>query len=350
MPAVLCPKCRWPLSRAEARSGKCPFCAAPLGEAEAVRSRRRELPPPVDERGTRLPLSHAARPMIRGVLILLMLAAAGGGLYYGISTGVTRYLGGADPPAGAASEESKEFEEAFLAPPAPPESEAAPVQAQKPAAAAPASVPPASPPAPGAKSDVRRVLPQEITVAHNVTKIDSPQGEYTVEPLAGEALLRLRGKVKTLRIKGLNGDAFLEAEALEAQEIIFAGPVGGRAKARVRAPGGSVEFRMPINGQARVTVDATGGKVTFLKPEGGHAGAEIGGQTHLAIRAKEVDFQCPTHGDASVLALLTSGGRLRFTLMDGKSHIYYRKAEAGDPDPVITWGIVRDDSRCRENK
>lgn len=337
MPAALCPKCRWPLSREESRSRKCPFCAAPLEWADAARSRSAALPPPVDERGARLPLPEAARPIIRGALVLLVLAAGGGGLYYAVSAGVARYLGGADAPASAASEESKEFEEAFLALQTPPESEAAQVQPEK-------------PPAPDAKSDVRPVLPQEITVAHNVTKIDSPEGEYTVEPLDGEALLRLRGKVKTLRIKGLNGDAFLEAEALEAQEIIFAGPVGGRAKARVRAPGGSVEFRMPINGQARVTVDATGGKVTFFKPSGGQGGCDIAGQAHVVIRAKEVDCQCPLDDAAQIYVMFSVGGKLRFTEMSGTSRLVYRKAEASGPDLVIDWGIVRDEARCRENK
>ena len=349
MPAVLCPKCRWPLSRAEARSGKCPFCAAPLGEAEAVRSRRRELPPPVDERGVRVPLSQAARPMIRGALILLALAAAGGGLYYAISAGVTRYLGGADAPAAAASEESKEFDEAFLAPETPPESEAAPAQPEKPPAA-PASPPPAAPPAPDAKSAVRPVLSQEITVSRSGTKIDSPLGEYTVEPLVGKTLERLRGKVKTLRINGLDADAVLEAEALEAREIIFAGPVGGRAKARVRAPGGTVEFRGPISGEARVTVDAAGGKVAFVKPAGGQGGAEVAGQVRVVIKAKEVDCQCPLNGAAQIYVMFSAGAKLRFTEMGGASRIAYRKAKAKDPDLDIAWGIVRDEARCRENK
>jgi hypothetical protein len=286
--------------------------------------------------------------MIRGALILLVLAAAGGGLYYGISTGVTRYLGGGDPPASAVSEESKEFEEAFLAPPMPPESEAAPVQAEKPAAA-PASAP-VAPSAPDAKSDVRRALPQEITVSRSGTKIDSPLGEYTVEPLAGKTPVRLRGKVKTLRINGLDGDAVLEAEALEAQEIIFAGPVGGRARARVSVPGGSVEFRGPISGQARVTVDAAGGKVTFAKPAGGQGGGEVVGQAHVAIKAKEVDCQCPLDGSAQIYVMISSGGKLRFTELNGRSLLLYRKAAAKDPNPVIGWGIVRDEARCRENK
>lgn len=345
MPAAMCPKCRFPLSREESRSLKCPFCAAPLEASDAARSRSAALPPPVDERGVRLPLSQSIRPLVRGALILLVLAAGGGGLYYGISTGVTRYLGGADRPTDTESAERKEFDEALLAAEMPPENEAAPVQPEKPAAASPAA-----PPAAEAKSDVRPVLPQEITIARNVTKIESPQGEYTVEPLDGKALVRLSGNVKRLRIRGLAGDAALEAEALEAREIIFAGPVGGRAKARVHAPNGSVTFCGPVSGRPRVTVDAPNGKVTFAKPAAGQGGAEIAGQAHIVIKAKEVDCQRPLNDAAQIYVMFSSAGTLRFTEMSGSSRLFYRRAEAHDPDPVIGRGIVRDEARCRENK
>jgi len=345
VPAVLCPKCRWPLSRAEARSGKCPFCAAPLGEAEAVRSRRRELPAPVDERGTRLPLSQSARPIIRGALILLALAAAGGGLYYGISAGVTRYLGGGDPPPAEAAQEPEAWPADL--PAATPSDNAAPPAA--PAAGQPAK-PPAAPAPAEEKVGGRPVLPQEIVISHGVMRIDSPEGEYFVEPISGAVQVILRGKVKTLRIGSLGGEAFLDAGGLEAQKIVFAGAIGGQAKARVSAANGFVEFRGPVSGEPRVYVDAAGGKVTFVKPEAGRPGAEVNARLHSVIKAKEVDIQVPISGASALYVTLSAGGKLQFTELNGRSLLLYRKAAAGDPSPVIGWGIVRDDSRCKENK
>ena len=99
------------------------------------------------------------------------------------------------------------------------------------------------------------------------------------------------------------------------------------------------------------SVVAPNGKVTFAKSAGGKAGADIDGEAKIAIRAKEVDFQCPINGGkTSVIVVLSSGGKMRFTEMGGRSQLLYRRADAGDPDPVIGLGIVRDNARCRENK
>jgi hypothetical protein len=336
--AAMCPKCRFPLSRQESRSGKCPFCGTALELPDAAGFRSAALPPPVDERAARLPVSQFIRPFVRGAFILFVLAAGGGGIYYLVSNGVTRFLGGTDAPAQAAFEK-----------PAPPGE--APVVAQRPSKGAPPSAQPAPPPAAEAKGDVPPVLPREIVVTGTVRKIDGPQGEYSLEPLNGGTQVRLRGKVKRLRIGSLNGDAVLEAETLEAQEVIFTGAINGNARARVNAPNGSVEFRAPVAGQPKVYVDAPNGKVTFAKPAGGKAGADIDGEAKITIKAKEVDFQCPINGAGTyVQVVFSAGGKMRFTEMGGRSQLLYRRADARDPDPVIGWGIVRDNARCKENK
>jgi hypothetical protein len=183
-----------------------------------------------------------------------------------------------------------------------------------------------------------------------VRKIDSPQGEYVVEPLDGAAQVYLRGRVKTLRIGSVGGDVLLDATGLEAQEVFFTGAVSGRARAKVHAPNGSVEFRASISGRASLVLDATGGRVTFPKPAAGRAGAEISGDPRMTIRAREVDFQVSINGDAQVTAVLSAGGKIRFTEMNGHSRLTYRRDAPRDPDPVIGWGIVRDDARFRETK
>lgn len=344
MPAALCPKCRFPLSRAESRAGKCPFCAAALGADAAARPRGAELPPPVDERAAHVPASQAVKPLLRGAAILLALAVGGGGLYYAVSAGVTRYLGGADTPADAAPHEAETW-------PGDPPVATVPDKVAPPAAPAAghSENPPAAPVPDEAKEDALLAAAQEFS-GGRVRKIDSPQGEYVVEPLDGAAQVYLRGRVKTLRIGSVGGDVLLDATGLEAQEVFFTGAVSGRARAKVHAPNGSVEFRAPISGRASLVLDATGGRVTFPKAASGRAGAEISGDPRMTIRAREVDFQVPINDDAQVTAVLSAGGKIRFTEMNGHSRLTYRRDDAGDPDPVIGWGIVRDEARFRETK
>jgi len=347
VPAALCPKCRWPLSREESRSGKCPFCAAALDADPAAASRAAALPPPVDERSASVPPSQAMKPFVRGALILLMLAVGGGGLYYAVSTAVTRYLGGTDAQPQAASPEA---DKRHGAPPA----------AEAPGGAAPAAVPaspeakgesPPAPPAPHeATSEPLPAASQEIVVVGKVRKIDNPEGEYVVEPLDGAAQVVLRGEVKTLRIGRLDGNAILEALNLQAREVIFTGAVDGNARARVHAPNGSVEVRASVGGRANLTIDATGGRVTFPVPAAGGARARIDGDSRMVIKAREIDFQVPINGGAQVSAVLSAGAKIRFTELKSSSRLTWRKADARDPDPVIGRGVVSDDARFRENK
>jgi len=368
VPAAVCPKCRFPLSREESRPGTCPFCGVRLGAAGAERPRGPDLPLPVDERGVRLPASEAAGPFLRGALILLVLAVGGGGLYYAVSTGVTRFLGGTDarPPA-ASQEPDKRPADASAAeasgkaapPAAPAPSQAAPPAAPAIAASASAAsgaanggTPPAAPASASAeaKSEAPPAASHEIVGGGKVRKIDKPDGEYVVEPLDGAANVFLRGKVKTLRIGSLDGDAVLDASGLEAQEVCFTGPVGGNARARVCAPNGAVEVRAPVGGRANLTIDAAGGRVTFPRAAAAGAGAEIDGDPRMKIKAREVDFQVPFSGGAQVHVVLSAGAKIRFTELSGSSRLTWHKAGAGDPDPEIGWGIMRDGARFREAK
>jgi hypothetical protein len=345
VPATMCPKCRVPLSREESRSGKCPFCAAPLGASEAAAHRRAELPPPVDERAASVPLRESVKPLLRGASILLALAMGGGGLYYAVSAGVTRYLGGPESRPDAALQEPETW-------PGDPPDATAPDTVAPPAApaAGQSEKPPAAPAPAQEKPGGRPVLPREVVLARGVLKIDSPEGEYFVEPIDGAVHVLLRGKVKTLRIGSLGGDALLDSSALKAEAIIFAGAISGRAKAQVYTAGGSVEFRGPVSGRANLTVNAPNGKVTFAGPAAGRPGAGVGGESNATIKARELDVQCPIGGDAQMYVVLSGGGKLRFTEMGGRSSLLFRKANARDPDPVIGRGIMRDESRCRETK
>lgn len=104
MPAVLCPKCRFPLSHEESRSGQCPFCGAALEIVAAVQPAAPN-PEPVDERGGGASGSRTTSAFVWAVVVLLALALGGGGLYYLLSTGITFLLGRTDEPTIAAPAE-----------------------------------------------------------------------------------------------------------------------------------------------------------------------------------------------------------------------------------------------------
>jgi hypothetical protein len=347
----------------------CPFCGVRLGAAGAERPRGPDLPLPVDERGVRLPASEAAKPFLRGAFILLVLAVGGGGLYYAVSTGVTRFLGGTDarPPAASPGPDKRPADTSAAEAPgkAAPAAAPAPGKAAPPAApdkaasaeppasgAANSGTPPAAPESPPAeaRSEPVPAASHEIVGGGKVRKIDKPEGEYVVEPLGSGAKVYLSGRVRTLRIGSLDGDAILDASGLEAQEVCFTGPVGGNTRAKVCAPNGAVEVRAPVGGRANLTIDAAGGRVTFPRAEAGGAGAEIGGDLRMQIKAREVDFQVPFNGAAQVHVVLSAGAKIRFTELSGSSRLTWHKAGAGDPDPEIGWGIVRDGARFREAK
>ncbi|MBE3097031.1 MAG: hypothetical protein IMZ44_07855 [Planctomycetes bacterium] len=354
MPAVLCPKCRFPLSHDESRCGTCPLCGAALEGVVAAQSAPAESPPPVDERVTGVPRSRSVAPFAWAAVVLAGLALGGGGLYYLLSAGIPFLLGGSEPPAAKVIAEPKKDDGAAAAPiatvepapqkvPEPPQ----PPEAPRPEPAA------REPPAPPGPVEARREAPPEApreTVRGNVRTIENPGGEYALEALNAGAQVRLRGKVKTLRIGPVKGESTLDASGLEVRQVILAGEINGGSTVKLEAQDGSVEFRGAVNGRSKVDVDAPGGKVTFLKaPGAGQAGAEIGGDSKITIRAKDVDFQCPIDGsETRVTVVLTRGGSLRFSEIGGRSRLLYRRAEHKDSEPLVVRGTIRGQAEVKK--
>ena len=379
MPAVLCPKCRFPLSHDESRCGTCPLCGAALEGVVAAHSAPVESPPPVDERVTGVPRSRSVAPFAWAAVVLAGLALGGGGLYYLLSAGIPFLLGGSEPPAAKAIADAKKDDSVAAVPlarvepapvpkasepPQPPEApRPGPAAREPPAPAAPQARPPGRPPAPPpetrrpepprAPAEARREAPLEApreTVRGNLRTIENPAGEYALESLNAGARVRLRGKVKTLRIGPVNGESTLDAAGLEAREVILDKEINGGSTVRLQATEGSVEFRGAVNGRSKVYVDAPGGKVTFVRPPGaGQAGAEIGGDSKVTIRAKDVDFQCPIGGsETRVTVVLTRGGSLRFSEISGRSRLLYRRAEQKDPEPLVSRGTIRSQAEVKK--
>jgi hypothetical protein len=203
-------------------------------------------------------------------------------------------------------------------------------------------VTPPQPPAPGGvqpepipPNPFRPAAPLEM-------RLDNPDGESTPVVKPGGNMV-LRGRVKVLRVPGLESGAVLDASELEAAEVIVAGKIDGGSRLWVKAPNGRVTFQGRIDSRATVDVQAPGGTVTFANPTTvARDGSKIDGGAVAEVTARVVEFHGRITGDGTrVVVSLTAGGRLAFAEIDGLARLEYRKADPDDPDPAVSWGTVR---------
>jgi len=184
------------------------------------------------------------------------------------------------------------------------------------------------------------VLP---VVAGNERKLNQPDGEYEVEVVKGDVVIKLTGKIKTLKVPLVEGAATLDASGLEAKEIIFAGKINNQTTVKLNAPGGSVRFNGAVEGAAILEVNAPGGSVIFAEPSArdlGREGSKIDGSARVTITAKDVNFRGDLVGGARVVVTLTRGGSLKFQEIAGGAVLQYRKADRNDPDPKVSAGAI----------
>ena len=174
-------------------------------------------------------------------------------------------------------------------------------------------------------------------------KLDRPDGEYQIEPVNGNAVLKLVGRVRTLRIPLVDNAGRLDASGLEAREIIVTGPIDGQAIVKLNAPGGTVRFNGKVSGSATLEVNAPNGSVIFVEPSAagvGREGSKIDGGAVVRITAKDVNFRGDLRGGARVEVTLTADGSLKFQEIGGGALLRYRKADARGAEPKITAGAV----------
>jgi hypothetical protein len=173
-------------------------------------------------------------------------------------------------------------------------------------------------------------------------RLDNPDGETTPVIKPGGNMI-LRGRVKVLRVPGLESGAVLDASELEAEEVVVAGRIDGGSRLWVKAANGRVTFLAKIDNRATVDVQAPGGTVTFAHPTTpGRDGSKIDGGAVAEVTAKVVEFHGRITGDGTrVIATLTAGGRLAFAEIDGLSRLEYRKFDPDGPDPEVVKGSVR---------
>ncbi len=174
-----------------------------------------------------------------------------------------------------------------------------------------------------------------------LVRLDRPAEAHNLPPLNNGTKIKLVGRVRTLRIEGLNGGSALDASELKADEIELTGNVNAGAQVRLNAPGGTV--RIPdINGDSWVQIDAPDGKVTV-----GH----VNGQANVTITAKEVEFRESITGPGSRVAVtLSRAGWLKYKEIQGGARVSLKKSSPRDPEPRIEAGKVRDGSEFRRVK
>jgi hypothetical protein len=327
-----CPHCELPLSPQAIDAGGCPCCGLSLSPPSGA------TVPVAEQVPAQAPLAEGVLPesgrlRFPARLVAVWFTAA----VLVIGTGVLAYW--LASPAGEGEVTNSE-------PPAPVQ---APPKDTPPKAPAVAIAPP-----PHEPTVVTPPLPTEVAVAPEprpkpaprveiVGAFDGPKrafnlpnGTVEVTDLDGEDKLALTGKVKTLRIGALNGEAVLDASQLDAEEIVLAGDINGSTVLKVSAPNGRVVIAGSVNGSARLTIQAPGGEVVVAGEN-----ANLTGGTTMVITAKRADFRALLNGGTRVDVTLTSGGSLRTAKMDGGATVRYKPASTTDPVSTIETGELR---------
>lgn len=328
MPAGQCRKCSYPLDDNEVVKRACPACGASLRDFVPFRPAGR-------------PEGFAAPPPRRSFLwpltgmTLLALASFGVGLYV-MPPPESKPQPSSDRLLASAAEKVSPVPEPPKAPPKTTE----PKKEPKPEA-------PKKEPPPAVKTPPPPRLPEVLD--GNDRRLDRPDGEYHIGAILRGTTLKLSGKVKTLRIGIVDDQSTLDASALEAREVFFAGRIAGGSTVKVRAPGGRVEFKSKVDGESRLEVDAPGGFVSFTEAtQLPREGSKIDGDSRVAVTAKVADFRGILNGERTrVVVTLTKGGLLFFRELDGSATLQYRKADPRDPNPRILGGEVHGAARLQ---
>jgi hypothetical protein len=224
-------------------------------------------------------------------------------------------------------------------PPAPPKE-----QAVAPPAPQPAVVPPPPLPAPVPPGNAAPPNPFR-PAAPLALRVDNPGGEVTMVVPPGRSRI-VRGKVRVLKVFGLEAGASLDCSDLDADEVVVTGKIDGGSKLWVKAAGGRVTFLARIDGRSHVEVRAPGGLVNFAPPGTKVEGGRVEGGATVEVLAKAVTVYSRIHGPGTrVTALLTEGGSLMFAEIDGPARLEYRRSDPDDPDPVVTRGGVGPEAR-----
>ena len=170
-------------------------------------------------------------------------------------------------------------------------------------------------------------------------ELDEPDSAYTVEAptMPGEHIV-LRGKVRMLRVNGLDGGALLDASALEAGSIYVGGKIDGRSVLKLSAVNGVIAIPASVSGKSRVEINAPGSEVRFPFPTTtDRPGSLIDGGSTVTITARTVDLRGDVDGVGTRVAVtLTRNGSLKVAAVRGTAAVEYKSADAKAPAPTAS--------------
>ena len=338
MATVACPGCGLPRSEAAVGATPCPVCAATPGTEGSTPplARKKHDPDPTAGMAADASELHAPRTTTR--------ASAGGSRWplvavtfvAGALCGVAGVLGYQAIDTNRGKGEPEIAVKSDEAPPAAP---------QRPAVAPMPHEPTAPAVVLGSDTGADFKLVQPPPPAGRVTVIErnDPDETYAVPfPMRKGEHVVLKGKVKTLRVPGLDAGAVLDASGLEAEVITVTGKIDNRSTLKLYAPGGTVHVTGKIDGRSAVEINAPDGRVHFLlttTPE--REGTRIDGGSTVAVTARVVEFNGDITGTGTrVTVTLNRNALLKIAVVSGSALVEYKSQTAGWSPPDVIVGTV----------
>lgn len=332
MATVVCPGCGLPRGESEIEK-PCPVCAsAPVLPTTRARDTKTEPDPTAgmaaDASQLHLPRPRADKPRVGWALVGVVAFAAGALCGVGGVLGV-QALDRAKPKPDEPDLVEKRPE------PVPSVSSRPPLAKVEVAPMPREPVPELLPFGPEPDLDDVKVVPIRPPGLLTTHEINMPADVYSVPVMKRGEHVVLKGKVKALRVHGLDAGAMLDASDLEAATVTVTGKIDGRSTLKLRATNGAVNVAAKVDGRSDVTIHAPGGDVTFTaQTTPTRDGSKIDNGSTVAITARTVVFKGDITGtDTRVSVTLTRNGLLRVGAVTGKAVVEYKSLVAG-------WALV----------
>ncbi|MCI0704569.1 MAG: hypothetical protein L0241_26230, partial [Planctomycetia bacterium] len=182
-------------------------------------------------------------------------------------------------------------------------------------------------------------------------ELNQPEIAYSLPfPMKKGEHVVLKGKVKVLRVTGLDAGAILDATALEVTTVTVSGKIDGGSTLKLNAPNGLITFTAKVDGKSKVNIHAPGGDVKFsMTTVGNREGSKIDNGSVVNITARVVEFKGDITGtDTKVSITLTRNAWLKIASVNGKATVEYKSQVAGWSPPDVIVGTVAPTARFRK--
>lgn len=176
-----------------------------------------------------------------------------------------------------------------------------------------------------------------------VIHLNQPEATYTVPfPMKKGEHVVVRGKVKALRLNGLDAGAILDASDLDVASVFVSGKVDGRSNLKLNAPNGAVTIAAYVTGNSRIEVNAAGGHVRFAPPTtSGLSSSQIDGGASVTLTASTVDLRGDVDGTQTrVVATVAPGGFFKTGAVRGTATVEYAFGPGTGNAPEVSFGTI----------